>query len=134
MSSKTRIITFGTFDLLHVGHVRIFERARQMGDSLIVGVSTDELNFSKKQKYPTYNQFDRAEIVRSLRCVDEVFFEESLELKKDYIVQYKADVLVMGDDWKGKFDWVNDVCDVVYLPRTPDISTTSIKSSLRASA
>ncbi len=121
-----RIITFGTFDVFHVGHINILERAKALGDYLIVGVSSDELNFSKKKRYPIYSQVDRVKIISSLRFVDEVFIEESLELKKDYIVNFKADKLVMGDDWLGRFDWVKDVCDVVYLPRTPSISTTEI--------
>lgn len=127
-----RIITFGTFDLLHVGHIHIFRRAAELGDELIVGVSSDELNYSKKQKYPIYSEKERMLIVESIRWVKQVFLEESLELKKEYIQKYKADVLVMGDDWKGKFDWVSDVCEVIYLPRTPDISTTQIKSSLKS--
>ncbi len=83
--------------------------------------------FQKKKEYPLYDQYNRLKIVKAIRYVDEVFFEESLELKKEYILKYNADVLVMGDDWKGKFDWVSDVCKVVYLKRTPNISTTKIK-------
>ncbi|MEI9537266.1 adenylyltransferase/cytidyltransferase family protein [Enterobacter cancerogenus] len=121
-----RIITFGTFDVFHVGHVNILERAASLGDQLIVGVSSDKLNFSKKGRYPIYNQEDRCRIISSLRVVNEVFVEESLELKKEYIKHYNADVLVMGDDWAGRFDWVNDICKVIYLPRTPSVSTTEI--------
>lgn len=121
-----RIITFGTFDVFHVGHVNILERAASFGDCLIVGVSSDNLNFNKKGRYPIYNQDDRCRIISSLRVVTDVFIEESLEQKKEYISQYKADVLVMGDDWTGRFDWVNDICDVIYLPRTPSVSTTEI--------
>lgn len=128
-----RVITFGTFDLLHIGHINIFKRAKALGDTLIVGVSTDELNFKKKNKYPVYNEKDRAEIVKSIRCVDEVFFEHSLELKREYILKHKADIFVMGDDWKGKFDFVKDICKVVYLPRTDNISTTEIKSFIKES-
>jgi glycerol-3-phosphate cytidylyltransferase len=127
----TRIITFGTFDVFHVGHLKILERAREMGDYLLVGVSTDLLNYAKKGHYPYYNQDERIKIVSSLRCVDEVFFEESLELKRDYILKYKADVLVMGDDWAGKFDEFKDICKVVYLPRTPSISTTAVIEKIR---
>lgn len=122
-----RVITFGSFDLLHIGHINILRRAKEIGDELIVGVSTDDLYFSKKKEYPLYDQYNRLKIVKAIRYVDEVFFEESLELKKEYILKYNADVLVMGDDWKGKFDWVSDVCKVVYLKRTPNISTTKIK-------
>lgn len=121
-----RIITFGTFDVFHVGHVNILERAASLGNHLIVGVSSDKLNFNKKGRYPIYNQEDRCRIISSLRVVNEVFIEESLEQKKEYISQYKADILVMGDDWTGRFDWVNDICDVIYLPRTPSVSTTEI--------
>ncbi|MCG7532997.1 adenylyltransferase/cytidyltransferase family protein [Psychrobium sp. MM17-31] len=119
-----RIITFGTFDVFHVGHVNILERARAKGDYLIVGVSSDALNMSKKGRNPIYSQEDRIHILKSLRCVDEVFVEESLELKEQYLIEHKADMLVMGDDWEGKFDHLKHVCDVVYLPRTPSISTT----------
>ena len=125
MSSRT-VITFGTFDVLHVGHIRILQRAADLGDRLVVGVSADALNMSKKGRPPVFSQEERLEIVGSLKMVDEVFLEESLELKKDYIVKYQADVLAMGDDWKGRFDWVSDVCDVVYFPRTPSVSTTGL--------
>lgn len=127
-----RVITFGTFDVFHVGHVRILERARELGDYLIVGVSSDALNFSKKGRNPIYSQEDRKKIISSLQFVDEVFFEESLELKGEYIEQFKADVLVMGDDWQGKFDHFSSQCEVVYLPRTPSISTTEIIEVVRS--
>ncbi|MGK0273513.1 MAG: glycerol-3-phosphate cytidylyltransferase [Cocleimonas sp.] len=120
------IITFGTFDVLHIGHVRILKRAKKLGDSLVVGVSSDELNASKKGRKPVYTQSSRLEIVESLSFVDHVFVEESLELKRQYIAQYNADILVMGDDWQGKFDHLKDCCEVIYLPRTPSISTTEI--------
>ncbi len=121
-----RIITFGTFDVFHVGHVNILERAKLHGSHLIVGVSSDKLNMSKKQRYPIYCQEDRIHIIRSLSCVDEVFVEESLELKAEYIKYYNADMLVMGDDWQGKFDHLSNICQVTYLPRTPSVSTTEI--------
>jgi len=121
-----RIITFGTFDVFHVGHVNLLQRASTLGDQLIVGVSTDELNFSKKERFPIYNQSDRMKIINGLRYVNFCFEEESLENKRDYILKYEADVLVMGDDWKGKFDEFSDICEVVYLPRTPSVSTTQI--------
>jgi glycerol-3-phosphate cytidylyltransferase len=127
----TRIITFGTFDVFHVGHLRILERARKMGDYLLVGVSTDLLSYAKKGHYPYYNQDERLEIISSLRCVYDVFLEESLELKRHYILKYKADVLVMGDDWAGKFDEFKDICKVEYLPRTPSISTTAVIEKIR---
>jgi glycerol-3-phosphate cytidylyltransferase len=121
-----RVITFGTFDVFHIGHVNILERAKHQGDYLIVGVSSDELNFKKKQRYPIYSQADRIKILESLSFVDEVFVEESLELKAEYIQQAKADVFVMGDDWAGKFDDMKQYCEVRYLARTPSISTTEI--------
>ncbi|QKD71065.1 adenylyltransferase/cytidyltransferase family protein [Proteus terrae] len=121
-----RVITFGTFDVFHIGHIRILERARKLGDYLIVGVSSDELNFKKKNRYPIYNQNDRIDIISSLKYVDEVFIENSLELKGEYIKSFNADILVMGNDWEGKFDQFKELCDVVYLPRTPSISTTEI--------
>ncbi len=120
-----RIITFGTFDVFHVGHVNILDRAKALGHYLIVGVSSDALNMSKKGRNPIYSQQDRIHIISSLRSVDEVFVEESLELKEQYILEHKADMLIMGDDWKGKFDHLKNICDVVYLPRTPSISTTA---------
>ncbi len=125
MSART-VITFGTFDVFHVGHIRVLQRAAALGDKLVVGVSADALNIAKKGRAPVYSQDERMEIVASLRVVDEVFVEESLELKRDYILEHGGDVLVMGDDWAGKFDWVSDVCEVVYLPRTPSVSTTGI--------
>lgn len=121
-----RVITFGTFDVLHIGHVRILEKAKRLGDYLIVGVSSDELNVSKKGRPPVYPLAQRLELVASLGCVDEVFVEESLEKKGDYIREYAADILVMGRDWQGKFDEFRELCDVTYLDRTPAISTTAI--------
>lgn len=121
-----RVITFGTFDLFHIGHLNILERAKNQGDYLIVGVSSDQLNFNKKQKYPICSEENRLRIISALRFVDEVFVEDSLELKGEYIEKYEADVLVMGDDWVGKFDEYKRVCEVVYLDRTPSISTTKL--------
>ena len=120
------VITFGTFDVFHVGHLRVIERAAALGDRLVVGVSADELNMRKKGRAPVFSQAERLAIVAALRDVDEVFLEESLELKGEYIERYDADVLVMGDDWKGRFDHLSEVCEVVYLPRTPAISTTAL--------
>ena len=126
-----RVITFGTFDVFHVGHLRILERAREFGDHLIVGVSTDQMNFDKKQRYPVYSQDERMKIIQSLRFVDEVFLEESLALKRKYLTTYRADVLVMGDDWAGRFDELRDIAEVIYLPRTPSISTTAVIEKIR---
>jgi glycerol-3-phosphate cytidylyltransferase len=120
------VITFGTFDVLHVGHIRILKRAAELGDRLVVGVSADALNISKKGRAPVFSQDERLEIVSSHKFVDEVFVEESLELKRDYVEKYGADVLAMGDDWKGRFDFVSDIAEVVYFPRTPSVSTTEV--------
>jgi glycerol-3-phosphate cytidylyltransferase len=130
-TTSRRVITFGTFDVLHLGHLRLLQRASTLGDALIVGVSTDALNYAKKQRYPIYNQEHRVSLIAGMRCVHEVFLEESLDLKRDYIVRHQADVLVMGDDWKGRFDFCRDLCEVVYLERTPSISTTEIIEVIR---
>lgn len=122
----TTVITFGTFDVFHVGHLRILQRAAALGDRLVVGVSSDELNYSKKQKLPVFSEHERMEIVRNIKCVDEVFREDSLEQKREYILEWRAHVLVMGDDWAGRFDEFADICKVVYSPRTPAVSTTEI--------
>lgn len=121
-----RVITFGTFDIVHYGHIRILQRAKEMGTSLIVGVSSDALNEEKKGRKPIYSEFERMQIIKSLRCVDDVFLEESLEKKREYIIKYEADILVMGNDWEGRFDEFKDICKVHYFERTPSISTTSI--------
>jgi glycerol-3-phosphate cytidylyltransferase len=121
-----RALTFGTFDVFHHGHLRILERAAQLADELYVGVSSDDLNFRKKGRFPIYSQFERMRIIASLGFVTEVFLEESLELKRQYLMGYQADILIMGCDWTGRFDDLSDVCNVTYLPRTPDISTTQI--------
>ena len=125
------VITFGTFDVFHVGHLRILERAASFGSRLVVGVSTDQLNIDKKGRPPVYHQDERMEIIAALKCVDEVFFEESLELKGRYIVDKGADLLVMGDDWKGKFDEFSNLCEVKYLTRTPSMSTTEVIEKIR---
>lgn len=120
------VVTFGTYDLFHIGHLRLLQRASALGQELIVGVSSDKLNFNKKSKYPEFSELERMEIIRMIKGVHHVFLEESLELKRKYLLQYDADVLVMGDDWAGRFDEFKDICDVVYLERTPSISTTAI--------
>ena len=125
------IITFGTFDLLHIGHINILERSKNFDNNsekneLIVGISSDEFSFKKKKRYPVYNQEQRKKILESLKFVNKVFIEESFEKKRQYILENKADVFIMGDDWEGKFDEFKDICQVFYLPRTPSISTTEI--------
>jgi choline-phosphate cytidylyltransferase len=127
-----RVVTFGTFDVFHAGHLRLLERAAALGDELLVGISSDELNVSKKGRAPVYALADRLAIVRALRCVDGVFVEHSLDAKRDYLVEHGADVLVMGDDWAGRFDELADTCRVVYLPRTPSVSTTAIIEQIRS--
>lgn len=118
------VITFGTFDLFHIGHLRLLKRAQAYGDYLVVGVSSDSLNIDKKAKSPIIPQQYRLEIIKEISGVDEVFLEKSLELKPDYIKKYGADVLVMGDDWEGKFDDLKSLCQIVYLKRTQNISTS----------
>ncbi|USD19901.1 adenylyltransferase/cytidyltransferase family protein [Microbulbifer variabilis] len=129
-----RVITFGTFDVFHIGHVNILERAKELGAYLIVGVSSDALNISKKGRPPIYSQDDRMKIVESLHCVDEVFLEESLELKAEYIKRFNAEMLVMGNDWEGKFDHYSNLCEVHYFPRTEGISTTQVIDLVREMA
>lgn len=119
------VITFGTFDIFHVGHLRLLQRARSLGSTLIVGVSSDSLNYQKKSRTPIYSELDRQEILKGLGCVDQVFLEESLELKRRYVEKYGASLLVMGEDWEGEFDDLSDLCKVIYLPRTHSISTTA---------
>lgn len=121
------VITFGTYDLFHFGHLRILERAAEHGDRLVVGCSTDELNESKKGYRPVFPYEHRSAIVGAMSVVDEVFAEKSLEAKRDYVLEHRADVLVMGADWAGRFDDLGDVCEVVYLDRTPGISTSDLR-------
>ena len=125
------VVTFGNYDLFHVGHLNILRRAKDLGDRLVVGVSSDELNFRKKQIRPTYPLDHRIAIVESIRFVDEVFVEDALELKRQYLLDHRADILVMGDDWEGRFDEFKDICKVVYLPRTIGISSTDVKVRIR---
>jgi len=120
------VITFGTFDIFHIGHLNILRRAAALGERLVVGISTDELSLEKKGRLPVYPINERMDIVSALECVDLVFPEVSLEAKRHYIEKYKASVLVMGDDWRGRFDALQDLCEVVYFPRTVGTSTTDI--------
>ncbi len=125
-----RVITYGTFDLLHYGHVNLLRRAKQMGDYLIVVLSTDEFNEKEKNKKTYFSYEKRKLMLESIRYVDLVIPEKEWNQKVNDVLLYKADIFVMGDDWAGKFDFLSDYCKVVYLPRTPDVSTTQIKEDL----
>lgn len=125
-----KVLTYGTYDLFHYGHLRLLERAKALGDYLIVGVSTDEFN-RIKDKVCVYPYKERAAIVSAIRCVDLVIPENNWEQKIRDIQNHGVDLFVMGDDWQGEFDFLADYCEVVYLPRTPDISSTEIKSEIR---
>lgn len=126
-----RIITYGTFDLLHYGHIRLLQRCKEQGDYLVVALSTDEFNAGKgKKSYFSYD--DRKRMLEAIRYVDLVIPEETWEQKPDDVQRYHIDVFVMGDDWEGKFDELEEHCEVVYLPRTPEISTTQIKADLKS--
>jgi glycerol-3-phosphate cytidylyltransferase len=127
----TTVLTFGTFDVFHIGHLHILERAKALGDRLIVGISTDALNMQKKGRPPVFTQGERLELVAALRCVDEVFLEESLERKREYLLQHHASILAMGNDWAGKLDEFQDICKVVYFKRTPAVSTTAVIEKIR---
>jgi glycerol-3-phosphate cytidylyltransferase len=125
------VITYGTFDLFHIGHLRLLQRLAALGDRLIVAVSTDEFNQRKgKRSFIPYEQ--RAEIVRAVRYVDMVIPETSWEQKVDDIRKYSVSVFGIGDDWRGKFDHLKEFCDVVYLPRTTGVSSTSLRKLARA--
>lgn len=125
-----RVITYGTFDLLHYGHINLLRRARALGDYLIVAISTDEFNAIKgKKSFFPYEK--RKMLLEAIRYVDLVIPENNWEQKIDDVKKYDVDVFVMGDDWKGKFDFLKDYCEVVYLERTPEISTTKIKEELK---
>lgn len=127
--SKT-VITYGTFDMFHVGHLNLLEKLAVMGDRVVVGVSTDEFNAQKGKKILIpYEQ--RARIVKNIKFVDEVIPESSWEQKREDVVRFGVDIFAIGEDWKGKFDFLSDLCDVQYLPRTKDISTTELKKSLK---
>ncbi|MFC0559246.1 glycerol-3-phosphate cytidylyltransferase [Halalkalibacter alkalisediminis] len=125
-----KVITYGTFDLLHWGHINLLKRAKDLGDYLIVAISSDEFNAIKNKK--SYHSFEnRKMILEAIRYVDEVISEENWEQKVSDVVDHNVDVFVMGDDWEGKFDFLKDYCEVVYLPRTAGISTSKIKDELK---
>ena len=125
-----RVITYGTFDLLHYGHINLLRRAKELGDYLVVVLSTDKFNWNEKQKKCYFSYEDRKKMLEAIRYVDLVVPEENWDQKRSDVQKYNIDTFVMGDDWKGKFDFLKDLCEVVYLPRTPDISTTQIKKDL----
>jgi glycerol-3-phosphate cytidylyltransferase len=125
------VLTYGTFDLFHIGHLNILKRLSELGDRLIVGVSTDEFNAIKGKK-PVVPFEQRIEIVRAIRYVDMAIPEENWAQKRADIDKYSVDVFGIGEDWKGKFDDLEDRVDVVYLPRTQGISTTEMKRVLSA--
>jgi glycerol-3-phosphate cytidylyltransferase len=125
-----KVITYGTFDLFHIGHLNILRRSKALGDYLVVAVSTDEFN-ALKGKFCTYPYEQRAEIVRAIRFVDEVIPENNWEQKVSDIKENDIAIFVMGDDWTGKFDFLKEHCEVVYLPRTEGISTTGIKQDIK---
>lgn len=125
-----KIITYGTFDLLHYGHINLLERAKKYGDYLIVGLSTDEFN-EKKGKKCFFSYEERKKMLEALRSVDLVIPETCWEQKISDVKEFRVDAFVMGNDWEGKFDFLKDYCEVVYLPRTPEISTTDIKEKLK---
>jgi glycerol-3-phosphate cytidylyltransferase len=121
-----RVLTYGTFDLFHIGHIRLLERARALGDSLVVGLSTDEFNLSKGKK-SVFGYAERSAILSAVRHVDKIIPENNWEQKLDDVIANEISVFVIGDDWEGKFDFLKSHCEVVYLPRTSGISTTYIK-------
>ena len=126
-----KVITYGTFDLLHWGHINLLKRAKEMGDYLVVAISSDEFNKLKNKK--SYHSFEnRKMILEAIRYVDEVIPENTWEQKVQDVIDHDIDIFVMGDDWEGKFDFLKEHCEVVYLPRTEGISTTQIKNDLLA--
>lgn len=138
-NKKITIITFGTYDLLHYGHIKLFEniKLKYPNCKLIVGVSSDTLNIKKKNRKPINSLDNRLYMVKSLKFVDDIFIEESLEQKVEYCNKYSADILIMGDDHTGRFDDIkiksDTVKEVIYLPRTPEISSSEIISIIKVS-
>ena len=127
-----RVITYGTFDLLHYGHIDLLRRAKELGDYLIVAVSTDEFNWNEKHKKCYFNYDQRVRLIESIRYVDLVIPEENWEQKITDAKEYHVDTFVIGDDWEGKFDFLKEQgVEVVYLTKTPEISSTQIKNDLK---
>jgi len=125
-----RVITYGTFDLLHYGHINLLRRAKALGDYLIVALSTDDFNWNEKQKKCYFSYEKRKQLLEAIRYVDLVIPEECWEQKVEDVKLYHVDTFVMGDDWEGKFDFLKEHCNVVYFTRTPEISSTQIKMDL----
>lgn len=125
-----KVITYGTYDLFHHGHVNLLKRARELGDHLIVGISTDEFNENEKHKDTYFSYEQRKMVIESLKFVDEVIPENDWEQKIKDVQKYDIDIFVIGDDWKGHFDFLKDYCEVVYLERTPGVSSTKMKHDL----
>ncbi|MGC4713536.1 glycerol-3-phosphate cytidylyltransferase [Enterococcus faecium] len=127
-----KVITYGTFDLLHYGHINLLRRAKEQGDYLIVALSTDEFNWNEKQKRCYFDYEKRKQLLEAIRYVDLVIPENSWEQKINDIKEFKVNRFVMGDDWTGKFDFIEKEtnAEVIYLPRTPEISTSQIKKDL----
>lgn len=126
-----KIITYGTFDLLHYGHINLLQRAKALGDYLIVALSTDEFNSVEKNKVTYFTYEERKRLLEAIRYVDLVIPEKNWEQKISDVKEFRVDTFVIGDDWKGKFDFLKEYCEVVYLERTPEISTTKIKNDLK---
>lgn len=126
-----RVITYGTFDMIHYGHIKLLKRAKNLGDYLIVALSTDEFN-NLKGKKSHFDYHERKIMLEAIRYVDEVIPEANWEQKIDDIKKYDVSIFTIGDDWEGKFDFLKDYCEVVYLSRTPNISTTKIKKELKS--
>ena len=126
-----RVITYGTFDLLHYGHINLLKRAKELGDYLVVALSTDEFNWKEKEKKCYFSYDKRKMLLESIRYVDLVIPENNWEQKRTDVHEYHIDTFVIGDDWEGKFDFLKEEgVEVVYLPRTPEVSTTQIKTDL----
>ena len=127
-----KVITYGTFDLLHYGHINLLKRAKAQGDYLIVALSTDEFNWNRKQKRCYFSYEIRKQLLESIRYVDLVIPEECWEQKISDVKEFRVDTFVIGNDWEGKFDFLKDYCEVIYLERTPEISTSQIKKDLNS--
>lgn len=130
MKNLKNVLTYGTYDLLHYGHMELLRRSRALGDRLYVGLSTDLFN-EKKEKTSHFNYEQREQMLNGVKYVDHVFEENDWEQKIEDILKYKIDVLVMGSDWTGKFDYLKEYCEVIYLPRTEGISSSKIKALLK---